>query len=105
MNVIDKDTVIVTKTGNMIIAAGDIVVESEKGTAVDVRKKQGAPPVEQDKEWQAGRPIEIIAGEKKLRVSRARLRPSWGDMDVALPQVVKRKREKLIKQRMEQERL
>jgi hypothetical protein len=101
-----QKTIIPTAEGNKIYEAGDIIeADEEVGLIIDSVKKHSRPFPDTTAEWKAGRPVKVtIAGVTKL-VSKARTGMSWGNMDSVLPEEVRKRRQKLAKDRMKQERL
>jgi len=104
MKVYHQDTVVVTSSGNIVVHAGDITEEKTDDETLKVRSIGGYRPKLIPKEWEYGRPLEVIAGEKKILVTRSRLRQTFGNMDVVLPREVLARRKALVKARMKEER-
>lgn len=105
-NIAKQDLVIVTKEGNKIVSAGDIIEEATAGTEPleKMISVSGTRPRDAGTEWQGGRPLEIITSGIKKKVSRSRLENEMGDMDCMLPDRILAHRKKLVMDRMKQER-
>lgn len=100
MKLIEKDTVIVTEAGNIIAKAGDLLNNVEVGTVVNVVSKNTKDTHVKDRDKR-----EVQTPEKMIVVNKHRVEPVYYDMDMVLPRDLLQKRKRLIKQRMEQERL
>ena len=101
-----QKTIIPTETGNIIYEPGDIMeTKEELGLEIEKTYKHTSKVMHDTAAWKAGRPVKVtIAGVTRL-VSNARTGLSWGDMDSVLPKEIRNKRQKIIKERMKQERV
>jgi len=101
-----QKTILTTAEGTTIYEPGDIIeTEEELGLEIEKTNKHTSNVMHDTAAWKAGRPVKVtIAGVTRL-VSNARTGISWGDMDSVLPKKIREKRQKIIKERMKQERV
>ena len=96
-------SIMTTEEGIRMLQPGDVVADEDdpdtKATPVPGRIPEDTSGV-----WAAGRPLHVVANDKKFIVSRMRARDKVLDMDAAIPREILARRKKLVMDRYKQER-